>query len=65
MGKEEFYNNLDELRKNKNNNINSIKKALYATKIMILLKSDFYGNQNRKLYGPDFYDLNEYFMSRI
>jgi len=57
LGKKEFYDNLDNLRKNTSNNENK----LLATKILIFFKL-YWGNNPP--FSEDFYDLNTYFMSK-
>ena len=59
LGKNEFYNNLDNLRKQNSNNSNENK--LLATKILIFFKLNW---GNNPPFSEDFYNLNTYFMSK-
>lgn len=74
LGKEQFYNNLDNLRKNRNNNSvleDNLKKSnnknsvlenkMLATKILIFFKLTW---SHPPLFSEEFYDLNNYFISK-
>ena len=57
LGKKEFYDNLDNLRKQNSTN----QDKLLATKILIFFKI-LWGNYPP--FSEEFYDLNTYFMSK-
>ncbi len=57
LGKKQFYENLDNLRKT---NVNDEDKLL-ETKILIFFKLNW---GNYPPFSEEFYDLNEYFMSK-
>jgi hypothetical protein len=57
LGKKQFYDNLDNLRKQNTNHENN----LLATKILIFFKVSW---GNNPPFSEDFYDLNTYFISQ-